>query len=78
MTLGDGAFLGTAMGFLSDACWSVGESGGGGFVFGYALGWAGWGIWGCIGMSIWPSVPLIGLSWCAAGHATLSLYSGFS
>ena len=45
MTLGDGAFLGTAVGFLSGACSRVGAggSGGWGFVLGCALGWAGWG-----------------------------------
>ena len=33
------------MGFLSGACWRVGAggSGGGGFVLGCALVWAGWG-----------------------------------
>ena len=45
MTMVDGAFLGSAVGFRSGTCWSVGAGGiwRWGSVFGCALGWAGWG-----------------------------------
>ena len=54
MTLGDGAFLGTAVGFLSGACWRVGAGGSWGGVVCLAVlcdGLVG-GIWGCIGISV--------------------------
>ena len=45
-------------------------------MIGCALGWAGWGIRGCIVVPVWHLVLLIGLSWCAAGHRTLTVSQG--